>query len=598
MDRKKQQGAMRVLLLVSLMVLVFAIPVVSRVIPRNEIVWASSYWERPGAWNPYWWGEAWGTFFMYEPMFQFNFATDELETQLAEDITWIDEHTIRIRLREGTYWTDGNPITSADVLYTFDLLDRHWRLGDVKQQMVMVALDDKTIEVTVGEEYPNSRAVWAVLTGGWRIMPKHVWTEIEAAYPGWLPSFANNWQDPEMPEHWKVASGPYLPYFWTHDREILIRNDDWWGIDHFGKPGPKYLGHLYFATNHAVNAAFERGDIDWYASYFPRIWELKDKPAGEHINTWTMMEPPYFAPRSSWVSLVFNHNIYPLSEPWLRRAIAFAINYEDISMVSASGYLQKGNPTFLFPDVKGHAKFIDTEVLEEYDFYFDLDRALAILEEHCFLHEGSWYTKDAPAEHRGTPIEDQLPDVEGRNVRLGPWEIIAIHGWTDSMMQNVLISRDLGDINIKIEPVFLEYGLYLDTFQAMGFELMNFAMGPSGISTPEAMFGTNFTGTPPGEWQNYADYRNPELEALLVEFNITAMGTVREQEILSEIQRILAADLPMIPMWANGYWYAYSTKYWTNWPNQENAFIFPVATWEGGNAGAMQRVIWNLQPVE
>ncbi|PKP58908.1 hypothetical protein CVT91_07685 [Candidatus Atribacteria bacterium HGW-Atribacteria-1] len=600
MKKKNKYGVMRILLLVSLAIVVFVSPVLSQEpIPRNEIVWSSGYWERPGAWNPYWWGESFGTFFMYEPMFQFNFATDELEGQLGKEIVWVDEHTIKIWLKEDIYWTDGNPITSEDVLYTYDVLGRFWRIGGFKKRVEsMEAKDNKVIVVKTKEEFPNSQVVWDALTSSWRIMPKHVWTEIEAEYPKWTPDFANDWQDPEMPEKWKVASGPYLPHYWTHDKEILIRNEDWWGIKYFGKPAPKYLGQLYFETNYGTNTAFEEGKIDWYSGYFPRIWELEKKPIGKYINTWMGMEPPYFLPASSWVCLVFNHNIYPLNEPWLHRAIAFAINYEDISKVSTSGYLEKGNATFLYPEIKAHAKFIDEEVLETYDFSYDLEKAVEILGEHCILHEGSWYTKDAPAEHRGTAIEDQLPDVEGRNVKLGPWGNIVVYGWTDSMMQNVLISRDMGDINIKIEALSPEYGLYQDKFTTMDFEIMNFCMGPSGVSSPYEMFSSNFTGDPPGEWQNYAAYENPELEALLDELDITPAGTLREKEIIGELQRIIARDLPMIPMWPNGYWYAYSEKYWTNWANKENPYIFPVACWETGNTGAMQRLIWSLKAAE
>jgi len=596
MKKKKQYRVMQVLLLAFLMVLVLSIPGVSREIPRNEIVWAAGHWERPGAWNPYWWGEAFGGFFMYEPLFQLNQATGVLERHLGDEVAWVDAHTIRLRLREGIYWTDGKPITTADVIYTFDLLGRYWRIGGFLERVEsMVAVDATTLVVTILEEFPNSRVVWDTLVhGGWRIMPKHVWTEIEVEYPGWLPAFPNDWQDPAMPEHWKVASGPFLPYFWTHDREILRRNENWWGIEYFGLPGPRYLGKLHHATNFGRNIAFEAGMIDWHSGYLPRIWELRGRAIGPYVGTWTMMKPPFFKPVSAWVSLVFNHNIFPLSEPWLRRAISFAINYENISVIAASGYLVKGNPTFLYPAMARHAEFIDEEVLGKYGFYFDPARAVAILEQYAFLYRDSWYTKDAPVEHRGVLIEDQLPHIEGRNVRIGPWTNIVVHGWTDSMMQNVLISRDLDFINIRVKSLALEFPLYVARFQAMDFELMNFAMGLNGLAIPFDVFGA-FTGTP-GAWTNYAAYENPILEQLLDELDITAVGTLREREIKSEIQRMLARDLPMIPMWSNAYWYTYSTRYWTNWPNEENPHIFPTANWELGNPGAMQRLVWSLRP--
>lgn len=572
------------------------------VIPRGDIVWTSGYWQRPGIWNPLGWSTAWGAFFMYEPLFQVNWVTGEVQGIIGESIRWVDPLTIEIVIRPEATWTDGKPITADDVIYTYDhLLVNHWRVGGYAERRAeIIAVSPKVVQVKLHPEYAHSLVVWETLTGQWLIVPKHVWVEIEKEVGGfpyeWV--FANDWA--KIKPEWRVASGMYLPLDWSWTAERLVRNDNWWGKAVWGLPAPKYIGQRYFETNFAANSAFEAGEIDWYSSYYPRMWELATKPMGAFISTWTHRKPPFFR-HSATVNLVFNHNIYPLNEPWLRHAIAHAINYQDIAMTAASGYTELGTVTHLTPQNPEHARIIDPAVLARYQFAYDPEKAIAILEQHCIRHAGVWYTKDAPETWRGTPITDMLPDTPGRNVRLGPWKNMAVHGWTDSMMQNVLLQRDLGDIGIRVEPVFLEYAVYVDKFTAMDFDLMNFTMGPTpAVNSLWEYYATMFTGTP-GQWANYAAYDHPEypelaqeLSDLLAQLDITPRGTPEEKAIAARLQEIIARDLPMIPMWFNGYWYAFSQQYWHNWPSAENPYVFPVATWAIGDPGAMQIILRSL----
>jgi len=576
----------------------------SGTIAREDIVWAGGYWTEPGNWNPLGWDTAWGAHFMYEPLF--TVVDGEVVGIIGESIEWIDEYTIEVVIREEATWTDGTPITAHDVIHTFDhLMPSHWQLlGYDERRESSEAISDKVLRIHLKEEFPNSRAVWGALTGETLIVPKHVWEDIEAEHEEfpyeWV--YNNDWK--EIKPEWQVASGMYLPHDWSYESERLIRNDEWWGKDIWGLPEPKYIGHRYFATNHAANVAFERGDLDWSGFFYPRIWEVEGKRAGEYISTWTMRQPPYFA-HSSVVEIVFNHNKYPLSEPWLKHAMAHAIDYDDISMVSVSGYVEQALATRISPQSTEGAELTDEAVLEEYQPSYDLEKAVAILEEHCFQHEGAWYTKDAPEEWRGEPIEDMLPDKPGRNVKLGPWKLMVVYGWTDSMMQAVLFQRDFEELGIRVEPEFLEMGTYTDRFMGMNFELMHFGMGDGGYDSDfHGNYSWNYTGAP-GQWENFSAWYHPdhlgepesaqEFAELLDQLDVTPAGTPEEEEIVSELQGILAREMPSIPVFYNAYWYSFSQMYWHNWPTEENPYVEPLAPWAVGNPGGMQILLRNLR---
>jgi len=40
-------------------------------------------------------------------------------------------------------------------------------------------------------------------------------------------------------------------------------------------------------------------------------------------------------------------------------------------------------------------------------------------------------------------------------------------------------------------------------------------------------------------------------------------------------------DLPMIPLWYNGVWAQFTSKYWTNWPASGTSRQYFPAMWRG-----------------
>ncbi len=613
---KKRQLAITVPLMISLLFATFATSVTpvgsNGGVPRDEIIWASGYWSIPGAWVPCIasWGEAWGTYFMYEPLFQYNYQTDELVGILGDNIRWVDPNTIEVTLRDGIQWNDGTPITSDDVKFSYYLCGgfdespdgMYWQIPSFAERVGsennFEVVSDRVFRVHIKEDYPNSRYVWqTIIGGGVLITPKAVWENIEETYPGWIPSFANDWQSGDTPDEWKVASGPYLPYDWTEDTEILIRNDNWWGNDVFGAPAAKYIGSLNFTSNYGTNTALDEGRIDWYGGFYPRIWESPN----EGLDTWTHMEAPYFLGGPSSFGLVPNYDRYPLNEPWLHQAIAFAIDYDYLNEACATGYLTKSNPTLLcewFPQL---AKFIDNDIVEEYDFYYDPSKSLDILENYCIKVDGVWYTKDAPATWRGETIEDALPDNAGRNVALGPWKIMNVQGWTDTMMEATAISSNLSDIGITATSDPIEYNTFITNFQAMNFDWQIQTNIGSSEPWPLNFYGPALTGQP-GNWLNYEGYGNwptftdSEVDNLLAELDITAVGSAREAEIVENIEYIYASELPVIPYAYSPEWYAFQTTYWENWPAEDNPWLYATAPWEIGKPGAMQMLVTHLVP--
>lgn len=588
---------------------------------REEVLWTTGYWAGPSDWNLFFWSEAWGTFFMYMPLFEFNFEKNELMGMIGESMEWNTDGTkITIKIRPEAEWSDGTDITVDDVIYNYEYLLGNFRFGGFGERVTsMTKVDAKTLEVNLDPNYAYSRTIWEGFIGYNKIGPKHVWEDIVDTvknddtspyyvgdWGGWeLPEFHNNWLEAEFPAEWKVSSGAYQPYYVdpTLNKEIYKRVEDWWGNDILGEPKPEYIGQLHMATNFAVNTAFAKDEVDWYGGYYPRIWELlEDNP---NIHCW-VDEDPYFLPISGMVELVPNHFRYPFDQQWLREALAWAINYEDMSEVAASGYLEKARAGYIDDRSPTQDQVYDEEVEKEYAAEYNLTKAQELLAVHAFKHtDGKWYTKDTPLKYEGTPgrggenITDELAEdpavtySENLNVKLDDWDIIVVYGWSDSMMQTTLLSTYFTDIGITTTPGFIEYGTYMTLQQSMNFDLMNWVMGFAPQNT--VFEGLNKFRGAAGQWVNFSGWYSPEFSDLMDDLEVTPEDSTEEQEIVSELQEILASTRQSIPISPNGFWYAYNDKYWTNWPNEKNPYIQATAPWSTGRSGAMQLVIYNIK---
>src|SRR5262249_52356827 len=59
----------------------------------------------------------------YEYLFYQNLQTGEFVPWLAKDFAYNDDYTaLTVHLRDGVMWSDGQPFTSDDIVFTYDML--------------------------------------------------------------------------------------------------------------------------------------------------------------------------------------------------------------------------------------------------------------------------------------------------------------------------------------------------------------------------------------------------------------------------------------------------------------------------------------------
>ena len=120
--------------------------------------------------------------------------------------------TITYRLNGEARWSDGTPITSTDVWFTWRaVIDTEGSLSTIGYELITdVEHDDpQTAVVTFSEPY----APWRYLFGA--ILPAH-------AFDG-ATDISGHWND-SIP----ISGGPWLQQSWSSEQHILVPNDNYW----------------------------------------------------------------------------------------------------------------------------------------------------------------------------------------------------------------------------------------------------------------------------------------------------------------------------------------------------------------------------------
>jgi len=199
---------------------------------------------------------------------QLNYAgTPRLATSWShskDGLTWT------YHIRKGVKWSDGVPLTAADVAYTFqrnivpsstEFADNEAYVGEITSA---VATGPYTVVMKVKHFTPVMNRLEVP------ILPKHIWEHITEKQ---LSSFKN--LNP-------VGTGPFRVSSFSSNQSIKLKaNPTYWG----GKPGISTLVFQRFDNPTAMKLALANGSIDFAEGLTPALWHsLANTPGVTLIN--------------------------------------------------------------------------------------------------------------------------------------------------------------------------------------------------------------------------------------------------------------------------------------------------------------------------
>ncbi len=202
---------------------------------------------------------------LMDPLVKLNPDTLEPEAALAE--SWeVDGSTVTFHLREDGTWTNGDPVTAQDFVYSWKRTLSPELAADYAYQLYGVvgaadyngceadcaaladavgvtAVDDYTLQVELTSEQP-----WFLgQVSHHSFLPVHQPT---------VEQFGDNWTDPEN----IVTNGPFMLESWDHEAAInLVKNPDWRDADSVAL---ERIDGSIIVDGITKVQAFEAGEVD------------------------------------------------------------------------------------------------------------------------------------------------------------------------------------------------------------------------------------------------------------------------------------------------------------------------------------------------
>ena len=487
----------------------------------------------------------------YEYLFYQNLQTGEFIPWLAKDFAYNDDFTaLTVHLRDGVTWSDGQPFTSDDIVFTYDMLRNNkallWADEATKAVKSVDAPDPLTATFNLTKSNPRFHltreafpgvGIW----GGITIVPRHIWQGKDPA------AFKN---DPI------VGTGAYKLIEHTQSAFTWERRDDWWGTKVFGvTPAPKQISFQNLGAETNIALAMTNNDVD--------INQIGSLGLGSYLNVaqrnpnvraWQSDAPYAWLDPCPRILMVQNAHP-PLDNPQVRWAISYAIDRNAIAQLAYEGGTV---PTWgLWPFYNALQPYFDAiqDLRAQYptDAY-DQDKSASLLSQAGVnasdIHLKYLVDSSSNEEMKVSQVlADQLRGA-GFQVDVQPLTQAPLN---DSILR--------GDYDIKVHsfcPGYIPENLEL-------FHSKNYV--PLGQPAP---------------WyeRNSFRYQNPNLDAIVDQMLALPPGSDAQMiSLYHDAMAIWFPDLPAIPVVQAPALVPFNSTYWQGWPSADNPWNMPVSWW-------------------
>ena len=477
--------------------------------------------------------------FVYEPLEFVNIlqtssdGSSKVTPWLATKSSWSNNfQTLTFTIRDGVKWSDGQPFSANDVVYTFNALK-----GDSAIDLNALWQSDKGPLTDVSLQGSNqvvftfnapAQTYFYYVADQTPILPQHVWSAFDQSK---LDS-----QGDTSP----VGTGPYTMSSCSQDNIKYLRNTHYWQSKP-GHPVPQVeeLDYPAFLSNTPANLYLAEGQAQWGAQYIPNIqsFYINKNPAHRH----------YWFPPTLNVSLTPNLENPILSNVSVRKAIAMAIDRGQVSQRGESGYEPAANQTgIVLPTYRSsYDKSLDT-------VHFDPSGAQQLL-------QSAGYTKNS---------DGIFQNAQGQALS---FTIKSISGYTDWDASLQVITQELKAAGIAVTVVDEDSTPYTNDVQSGNFQLAYAEMPVSGpgpfYELRQLLFSGNIGST------NYSRYSSPSTDALINSYSSATSS--EQQHIVHQLSQVMVDDIPVVPVTEGVDWYQYDTTSFGGWPTASDPYAQP-----------------------
>lgn len=413
-----------------------------------------------------------------------------------------EEHAYLFELNTAATWHDGKKVTTDDILFTFNYLQKFpYQTTDISMIKAVVAIDNQTVKITLSR--PHAPFLDQV-AGTIPILPKHIWQTVT---------------DPSQfrQKEALIGSGPFklVDYNKEQGSYLYAAYDDYYQ----GKPKFRQLKFIKMNAEMSA-AALKQHQIDM-AQIPPELAKPLEQ-AGLKILT---------MPHDWIAKLVINHQKEPFNNVEFRQALAFAIDRKALINTTLRGQALPGNPGLIPPD----NQWYNPALAETYGY--SPESAGKLLTKLGYSKAGSYW------EQNGQPLEVELLVGASTGTPGFPGE-----------RQGEFIKTQLEQFGIKVNLKALE-GKTLDSLINEGkFEL---ALNGHGGLGADPDYLTNIIL---GKGFHSARYHQNQTLSSLLAKQATLMDNTSRKQLFAEIQTAFAGDVPSLALYYPTWYYASSDR--------------------------------------
>ncbi len=473
--------------------------------------------------------------FVYEPLVFVNALKSGSTTPwLATKYDWsADTKTLTFTIRDGVKWSDGQPMTAADVAYTFNLLKQKPGLDLNSVWSVLTSVTQQGANQVVMTFSGPAVPYFYYIADQVGIVPQHIWSKLTGDPGTYVDA------DP-------IGTGPYMVKPCSPQNITYVRNPNYW------QPGlPKVAKVLYpaYTSNDPANLDLATGKAQWGSQFIPGIDAAYKSKSPDHH---------YWFPPVNNVSVFINQTNSTLSDKVLRQAMAFGIDREKVSKVAEYGYEPAANQSGIVSPT--YSSWLDKAQASQYGYTFDAAKAQSML-------DAAGYKKGSDGIY-----------VSPSGKRLS-FSMINIGDYSDWVASAREVAVDLKQVGIEVKAENLSSDDYDSRLYNGKYDLAygSESAGPAPFyEFRQWLYSKNSAPIGQQASTNWERYSSPATDALIEQYGATT-DQAKQQTIMNQLQTVMLEDVPLIPITEGVDWYQYDTKSFSGWVTQDDPYAQPSA---------------------
>ena len=483
------------------------------------------------------------TSLVYEPLLQANAVKPgQYYKWLATGYTWSNGgKSITFTIRPGVKWSDGTPLTAADVAFTFNLIKKYPDVNNTGLATTSVSSSGNQVTLHFATpQYANLQNIAAQTY----IVPQSVWSKV--GDPG-------KYADPNP-----VGSGPYTVSQFSSEGITFKANPTYWG----GKPAVSEVQFPTYASSNTALAALQTDQLHWGGNFIPGVQQVFEAGHASH-KVW-------FPPVQT-NSLEPNLNKFPTNQLAVRKAISLAIDRTALSQ-QAEGGLEPAVSNASGLTLPIFQQFLSPSVANAtLNAHSDIAGAKQVLQQAGYVlgSDGLFRTKSGQKLTINITNPSSFADYATGDQMIAGW--LRQAGIDASFVgQSVTAwSSDIASGNFQLTSHWSQtsvspYQLYNDWLNS-------------------ALATNNAAG-------NYERLKDANVDSMLNKL-AQAKSVSDQQTDVAPIEQYVAKNLPIIPTVYGVVFDEYNTGKFTGWPSESNPY-------ESGspNTPTNEVVILHLRP--